>query len=165
MPGGVGRSDDEDHVVFRDAVELGEEGVDDEALVGPAPDERFPARSERVYLVEEEDDALLVDGDVFAGLLEDAVDVVFGLACVAGDEVAAARIDEGPACFAREGLGEIRLAAARRPVEEDARGDALLVERREFRVGDGVEDVFAELFLDVFEAADVVKREVAPLEE
>src|SRR5262245_5857422 len=171
------RGPDHDHVLQAlDTVDLGEELRHDRALdVGG--DARPAGAEQRVHLVEEDD-----DGHAFLGLLpcalEDQTDLAFGLAHVLVQELGALDVEEvrprravarllGDALRERvgDGLGDERLAASRRAVEQDPlrRLQLVLVEQLGIQVRqlDGVLDL-VDL---VVEAADVRVRDVGDLFE
>src|SRR6266550_504724 len=171
------RSPDHDDVLETlDAVDLGEQLRDDRAL--DVRGDPGPARSEqRVHLVEEHD-----DGNAFLGLLaralEDQADLALGLADVLVEQLRALDVEEvrprravarllGHALRERvgHGLGDERLAATGRAVEEDPlrRLELVLVEQVgvEVRQLDGVLDLVDLLV----EPADVRVRDVGHLFE
>src|SRR6266699_2815077 len=168
--------DDDDVLETLDAVDLGEQLRDDRALdvrgdPGPACSEQ------RVHLVEEHD-----DGNAFLGLLaralEDEADLALGLADVLVEQLRALDVEEvrprravarllGHALRERvgHGLGDERLAATGRAVQEDPlrRLELVLVEQVgvEVRELDGVLNLVDLLV----EPADVRIRDVGHLFE
>lgn len=190
---------DHDHVLQAlHAVDLGEQLRDDGVLHVRA-DTGATGAEEGLHLVEEDD-----DGSALAGLLtstlEDQADLPLGLADVLVQELGTLDVEEealarglsghlGDLLGQRvgDGLGDERLAASRRPVEQDALGRPQFVllkqigiEVRELdRVADGldlaaettdllvadVRDLFEDEFLDLTLGNDLVDISGARFEQ
>ena len=171
------RGADHDHVLQGlDPVELGQQLRDDRRLdvggdAGPAGAE------DRVHLVEEHDhrQALLAP---LLGALEDLADLPLGLADVLVQQLGALHVQEvGAGVVAtrpladlvgerlRDGLRDQRLAAARRPVEQDALRRLELVLVEELRVQERQLDRVADVLDLALEAADVLVADVGDLLE
>merc|ERR1719231_2021919 len=115
---------------------------------------------DRVDLVEEEH-----AGRRLARLVEDLAHVRLGLAEPHREQLRTLDADEVRLALVRNRLGEERLAAPGRAVEEHAlaRGHAKLLEL--LRVLDGVLHNLLELALDALQAADVLPRGVGHLDD
>src|SRR3990172_6558880 len=168
-------ADHDDVLEPLDAVDLREQLRDDRGLdVGRDP--RAPRAEQRVHLVEEHDDRHVLGG-LFLGLHEDLADLALGLADVLVQQLRALDVEEEALDLlaarlrdllgevVRDGLGDHRLAAAGRAVEQHAlrRRELVLpvVLGVEVRQLDGVLDR-----LDLLaEAADIVVADVRHLLE
>ena len=166
------RGADHDHVVEPfDAVDLAEQLRDDGRLdVGG--DAGAAGAEQRIHFVEEHHDGAALGG-LFPGAGEDQPDVPFGLADVLVEELRALDVQEvalhvrlagalgGPGGQrVGHGLGDQRLAAARRAVEQDALGRLQPVFAVQVRVQERQFDGVADLFDLRAEAADVLVGDV-----
>ena len=152
VPGGVGGGEDQDAFVGGgDAVEFGEELVDEVAAGAGA--HVGAGGGEGVDLVEEED-----AGAVAAGLLEEFVEVFFGVAEPHVEHVVDADGEEAGVDFAGGGAGEVGFAAAGRAVHEDASAGGFAVGLVEFGVLERVDDFHADFVLEGVHSADVFGR-------
>ena len=171
------RRADHDHVLQAlDAVDLGEQLRNDRALdVGRDPG--AAGAEQGVHLVEEHDDRVALFR-LLTGTLEDQADLALGLADVLVEELGALDVEEVGARLVvagllgdavrqrvRDRLGDERLAAAGRPVQQDALRRLQLV--LEEHVGVQVRQLDRVLdHLDlVVETADVVVGDVGDLFE
>lgn len=112
-----------------------------------------------VNLVDEDDAGLQLPGEA-----EDGIDQLVAVAVPLFRQGGDVQVDEAGARLVGKGFGEHRLAAARRAVEQHARGGA--EQRRTVGVevghGEGVDDRLLELFDDGVEAANVCVSSVLP---
>ena len=157
----VGGADDEHVLLGAHAVHFGEHLVDD--AIGGAAAVAAAAAARLGYgveLVEEEHTRRRL-----ARLVEHVAHVRLRLAEPHGEQLGALDRDEVGLALVGDGLGEQRLAAAGRAVEEDAarRRHAELEEL--LRMLDRILDELLELALDVLEAADVLPRHVGHLDD
>src|SRR5690349_11209784 len=72
--------------------------------------------------------------------------------------------EKARAYFARRGAGQVRLAAAGRPIHQDAASGRLPVGAKEFRVRERLDDLDADFILDGVHATDILERESWPFQ-
>mmetsp|Transcript_9916 Transcript_9916/g.21409 ORF Transcript_9916/g.21409 Transcript_9916/m.21409 type:complete len:275 (-) Transcript_9916:58-882(-) len=156
----VGGADDEDVLPGAHAVDLGQDLVDDTVARLARAGSAAPSRlRDGVHLVEHE-----YTRTGRAGLVEELSDVGLALSEPLRQELGTLDADEVGTALVRDGLGQERLTAAGRAVEEHALGrvhpelDVLV------GVLDGVLDRLVELALDVLETADVLPVYVGDLD-
>ncbi len=153
VPGRVGRGQDEHALVGAvEAVELGEKLVDDLAARTVAHVGAIGAQ--RVHLVEEEH-----AGRLLTGHLEERVEIALALSDVHIQHVVEAHGEETGLHLTGGGPRQVRLAAAGRPVHEDAAAGPLAVGLVELGMAERVDDLHADLFLQRRHPADVVESE------
>ena len=171
----VGGADDEDVLEALDAVDLAEQLRDDGVLdVGGDP--RAAGAEQRVHLVEEHDDRGALAG-LLPGPLEDQPDVPLGLADVLVEQLGALDVEEVALALlaglgrhllgqrVRDRLGDQRLAAAGRAVEQHALGRLELVLHEQVGVQVGQLDGVADRLDLADQPADVVVVDVGDLLE
>src|SRR3954447_503717 len=168
---------DHDHVLEGlDAVELGQQ-LRHDCRLDVGGDARPAGAEDGVHLVEEHDDRQAL----FAPLLgadEDLADLALGLADVLVEQLGALHVEEvaarvvAPAAVGdllgerlRDRLGDQRLAAAGRSVEQDALGRLELVLVEELGVQERQLDGIADQIDLAFEAADVLIAHIGDLLE
>ena len=163
----VGGADDDDVLQALHAVDLGEQLRDDGVLHVRA-DAGAAGAEEGFHLVEEDDDGGALAG-LLPGTLEDEADVPLGLADVLVEELGALDVEEealarglagdlGDLLGQRvgDGLGDERLAAAGRAVEQDALGRPQFVLLEEVGVEVGELDRVADQLDLVAQTADLL---------
>src|SRR4051794_12660705 len=171
----VGRTDHDDVLEPLDAVDLTEQ-LRDDGVLDVARHSRPAGTEDRVHLVEEDD-----DGSAFTrlltGALEHQPDVPLGLADVLVEQLGAFDVEEVGAPLALAGLGDLlrervgdrlgdqRLSAARRAVEQDALRWLELVLEEQVLVQERQLDGVADLLDLVAKATDVEIADVRNLFE
>ena len=151
----VGRGDQDDVLVDREAVHLDEQLVQRLlALVVAAADAGAAMATDRVELVDEDDArrGLL-------GLLEQVAHPARADADEHLDEVGAGDREEGHAGLAGDGAGEQRLAGAGRPVEQHALRDARAERLEASRVGEELLDLL-QLLDRLVDTGDVLEADL-----
>ncbi len=145
----VGRGEDEDALVaVLDAVELGEQGLHHAAQAAAAKVGALVA--DRVDLVEEEHARRIAASGV-----EDRPQLALALADVHVEHVDQADGIEPGAELPGNGAGDERLAAARRPVEQQAAAQALAVQPAQLGVAHRHQERALEPLLDLLHTGDV----------
>ena len=168
--------DDDDIAQGLHAVDLRQDLRDDRGLdVRGHPGAAGAEQS--LHLVEEDDDGPVLGRDL-AGLIEDGPDLPLGLADELAEQLGALDVQErrggpaGPRTVARRrltgqgcghGLGDQRLAAAGRAVQEQSPGGPQVVGAVEARMGEGQLESVSDLVDLRAEAADVVPGDVGGL--
>ncbi len=149
----VGRGDDDDAFLRLDAVHLDEQRIERLlAFVVAAAHAGAAAAAHGVDFVDEDQ-----AGRVLLALLEHVAHARGADADEHFHEIGAADAEEGHVGLARDGLGEQRLAGAGRADHEHALGDASAEALEPARVLEELDD-FAELFLGLVDAGDVLER-------
>src|SRR3954470_20332733 len=149
----VRRRHDDEPAARREAVHLDEELVERLLALGVVVGAAL--RTDRVELVDEEDRRL-----VLAGLVEQAADPGGAQAGEHLDERRRRLREELRVGLVGDGLGQQRLAGARRPVQQDALRDSRAEAPELLRVAQELDDL-AQLVLGLVDAGDLLPADLA----
>ena len=158
MPRGVGGGEDENAVVAAlDAVQLGEELVDE--LAPGALAHIAAAGAEGVDFIEEQDARLMIPR-----LFEHLVEIAFALANPHVENIVDANGHEARSNFTRGGAGQICFAATRRAIHQNAAADGFAVSLIKVRMGERMDDLHPDFLLELLHAADILKLDLGALD-